>query len=420
MVNLMLQKALRGVKATYNEYPRAFWYLMGTSFVDALGGALLFPFFALYVTRAFGIGLSEVGLIFASLTITGIIGSTIGGGLTDRFGRKSMVIFGLVASALSVLMLGFVKQLGVFVPLVMLAGLTGNIGAPARGAMVADILPEEKRAGGFGLHRVINNLAFVIGPVLGGLLATHSYLYLFILDTLLSLITALVFYILLPETKPQHVEGEPEETMTETFKGYGHVLTDRFFMFFLIATMLMVLVISQFQGPLAVFLRDVHGLPEQSFGWILSLNAAMVVLFQFAITRRVEAYPPFIILSLGTLFLVVGFGMYGFVSTYMLFMVAMAVVTIGEMLTVPVGQAIAARLSPEHMRGRYMAFFGFAWMVPGAVGMYLSGLIMDHYDPRWMWHISALVGIIAALFYLAMHFKQQQEIEIKPIPEPSG
>jgi MFS family permease len=420
MQNTMIKKSIASVRSTYAEYPRNFWILMGSTFIDSLGSALLFPFFALYVTRKFGIGVSQVGLIFASLTVATIVGSTIGGGLTDRFGRKSMAIFGLVASALSILMMGFVQELNAFVPLVLLAGLTGNIGGPARSAMVADILPEEKRAGGFGLHRVIFNLSFVVGPALGGLLAAYSYLYLFIFDTIASLLTALILYLLLPETMPEKREGQVEETTTETFKGYGRVLTDRFFMIFLAATMLMALVFSQLHGPLSVFLRDVHGLPEQLFGWLLSLNAAMVVLFQFPITRRIERYPPFMILALGSLFLVVGMGMYGFVSLYGLFLLAMGIVTIGEMLVAPVGQAIAAKLAPEHMRGRYMAVFDFAWSVPGAIGMYLAGLIMDNFDPRWIWYAAGLVGILAAFAFLVLHIQQRQEGESVPVPEPSA
>ncbi len=407
----MLQNTVGRIKATYQEYPKQFWMLMGATFIDAVGSALLFPFFALYVTKAFGIGLSQVGLIFAALTVTSMIGTTIGGGLADRFGRKSMAIVGLVGSALSILMLGFVRELSAFVPLALIAGLLGNSGGPAREAMVADLLPEEKRAGGFGLHRVIHNLAFAIGPALGGLLAAYSYLYLFIFDTAASLITALLFYLLLPETKPQIAPGEVEETTTEAFKGYGKVFADRWFMVFVIATTLMALVYSQFQGPLSVFLRDVHGLQEQRFGWILSLNALMVVLFQFSITRRVERYPPYIVLAVGTLFLVVGFGMYGFISTYLLFLIAVAILTIGEMLVAPVGQALAAKLSPEHMRGRYMAVFGFAWMVPGAIGMYLAGLIMDYYEPRWIWYATAVVGTIAALAYFGMYLYKRDEAE---------
>jgi hypothetical protein len=69
----MLLSTVGRIKSTYAEYPTQFWILMGASFVDSLGSALLFPFFALYVTRTFGIGLSQVGLIFASLMVSSMV-----------------------------------------------------------------------------------------------------------------------------------------------------------------------------------------------------------------------------------------------------------------------------------------------------------------------------------------------------------
>ena len=56
-------------------------------------------------------------------------------------------------------------------------------------------------------------------------------------------------------------------------------------------------------------------------------------------------------------------------------------------------------------------------MVPNAAGMYLSGLIMDNYDPRWIWHAAAIVGIGAALAFLVMHGQMREETEAKPVPE---
>ena len=408
----MIRRWQSSIRDVYRDYPQPFWYLMGASFIDALGGALLFPFFTLYVTEKFGIGLSQVGLIFAGLTVTNVIGSTLGGGLADRFGRKSMVIFGLISSALTVLALGLIDRIEVFTLFALVTGLTGNIGGPARGAMVADLLPEEKRAAGFGLHRVIHNLAFVIGPAVGGLLAARSYLLLFVIDTIASLLTAGLVFALLPETRPQPVAGEPAVSTVQTFRDYGKVFRDRLYMVFLLATGLMVLVYTQMQGPLAVFLRDVHGLGEQRWGYILSLNAGMVVVMQFWITRRIENLPPFLVLAAGTLFYVVGFGMYAYVGTYAFFLLAMAIITIGEMLTAPVGNALAASLAPEAMRGRYLAVFGFAWMIPGAVAMYLSGLIMDYGDPRWIWHAAAIVGVLTTGMYYGLHLFEQRRSRV--------
>jgi MFS family permease len=103
----------------------------------------------------------------------------------------------------------------------------------------------------------------------------------------------------------------------------------------------------------------------------------------------------------GTLLYAVGFALYGFVSAYWLFLAAMVVITVGEMLVSPVSQAIVARLAPEAMRGRYMATYGFSWVLPTAIGPLLAGLVMDNVDPRWVWYSAGLLGLVAAAaFYL--------------------
>ena len=100
----------------------------------------------------------------------------------------------------------------------------------------------------------------------------------------------------------------------------------------------------------------------------------MVVLFQFVITRKISKYPPMFIMALGSLLYVIGFGMYGFVSAYLLFMVAMAIITIGEMVIIPVAQAYVGEAAPEDMRGRYSGVMGFSWMIPWMIGPLLAGL----------------------------------------------
>jgi len=391
------------LRSIYREYPSQFWMLMGATFIDSLGSALLFPFFTLYVTAKFSVGLTEVGLIFGAFSVSSVVGNTIGGGLTDRFGRKGMAIFGLLASASSSVLMGFVESFEYFTAVAVLVGLFAHVGGPARQAMIADLLPEEQRAQGFGMFRVLHNLAVTVGPAIGGLLAAQSYLWLFLMDGLASTITAVILALLLRETMPARAEGEVPETTAQTFRGYGRVFADSRYLLFLVATSLMVLVYTQMNGTLAVYLRDVHAVTEQGFGYILSLNAAMVVLFQFAITRRIEGLPPFVVLSAGTALFIVGFGMYGFVATYVWFLVAMAIITVGEMLTAPVGQALAARMAPDRMRGRYMAIYGFSWMLPSALGIYLAGLIMDNYNPDLVWVAAGAVAIIPVLVFLALH-----------------
>ena len=212
---------LRGV---YDEYPRQFWVLVFGSFIDRLGGALLFPFFSLYITQKFNVGMTQVGVIFAVFSITGLFSSMLGGALTDRIGRKGIIIFGLLMSALSALVMGLVNEFTTFLVVAGVVGLLSDVGWPAQSAMVADLLPEPKRAQGFGILRVVFNLAVVIGPLLGGLLASRSYLLLFIIDTITSLITAGFVWVAIRETRAAPAAGEPQESPYTVIGIYGVTL----------------------------------------------------------------------------------------------------------------------------------------------------------------------------------------------------
>lgn len=393
------------VKSTYREFPPRFWVLVIATFIDRIGGTLIFPFFALYITDKFDVGMTEAGVLFAIFSVCSFVGSMLGGALTDKLGRRGMVLFGLVFSALSSVSMGFVEDLNVFYLLAVAVGLLSNIGGPARQAMVADMLPKEKHAEGYGILRVAGNLAWIMGPMIGGLLAAKSYLLLFVLDAVTSLITAAIVYKLVPETKPEASEQQEQQTMLQTMAGYRLVMADRLYMAFLIVSMLMLIVYQQMYNTLSVYLRDVHGVSPQGYGVLLSLDAATVVVFQFWVARKTRPYAPMLMMMAGTLFYLVGFTMYGFVSAYWLFIVAILLITIGEMVVMPVGQALVARFAPEDMRGRYMAMFGLSWTVPSAVGPWAAGLILDNYDPNWVWYAAGIISAIAAAGFYFLHVR---------------
>jgi MFS family permease len=400
---MFIQTQRQKIIDLYNDYPPKFWTLLAITFIDRLGGSLLFPFFALYLTKRFDVGMTQVGMLFLVWSLTSFVGSMLGGALTDRFGRKWIVIFSLVSTSFSSVVMGLVGSLQAFFTLALVVGVFTEVGGPAYQAMVADLLPAEKRAQGYGLFRVTFNLSVVIGPAIGGFLAARSYLLLFISDAIISLISAVLVAIYLPETKPEAVEGAQPESMAGTFGGYFQVLRDRVFMLFLLTCMLMVFVYMNMNTTLGVYLRDVHGIPESGYGLILSLNALMVVLFQFPITRRIEGKPQMLMMALGMALYTIGFSMYGLVSIYPLFLLAMVIITIGEMLVAPVSQALTAQLAPEDMRGRYMAVFGISWGLPFAIGPILAGLVMDKLNPTWLWYIAGLIGILATSGFLGLH-----------------
>jgi MFS family permease len=141
---------------------------------------------------------------------------------------------------------------------------------------------------------------------------------------------------------------------------------------------------------------------------LLSLNAAMVVLMQFPITRRIKKYPPMLIMAFGALLYAIGFAMYGFVSVYFMFVTAMIIITIGEMIVAPVSQALVASFAPEDMRGRYMAVSGFSWGLPFAIGPYFAGLIIDGPNPQYLWYVAGFIGLLSTIGFLGLYRVQNR------------
>lgn len=402
---------IRRLSATYHEYPSRFWILVGATFIDSIGRTLLNPFFALYITDRFGVGMTEAGVLFSIFAVSGFAGNMLGGALTDRFGRKGMVLFGLVFSALSSLTMGFVGRLSTFYVLAVVVGLLGDIAGPARGAMVADLLPEHQRAEGFGVLRVVGNLAWIVGPTIGGLLASHSYLLLFLLDAAASLITAVILFRMLPETRPEARRTAERESVGRTFAGYFRVSADGTFMAFVLLAALMNLVYLQMYSTLSVFLRDVHSVTTQGYGFLMSANAVLVVLTQFWVTRRIRPHPPMIMMAVGTALYMVGFTAYGFASAYPAFLAAMLIITVGEMIVVPVSNALVVRLAPADMRGRYIAISGLSWEIPSAIGPLAAGLVLDHYNPNLVWYAGGALALVACLGFLVLHSAARARLE---------
>ncbi|MGZ9225369.1 MAG: MDR family MFS transporter [Anaerolineales bacterium] len=412
-----MNNLLEKIRNIYNEYPRAFWTYNIIIFIDRLGGFMLYPFFALYLTQKFDIGMSTVGILFATFSVSGFVGSALGGALTDRMGRKGVIIFSLVLSSLSALGMGFAPSLAVFIAVSVIVGTLSNIGGPAHEAVVADLLPPEKRAEGYGIIRVIFNLAVIIAPAIAGLLIARSYILLFIVDAVISLIAAAVVLLALPETKPQaHANAKPE-TMKQTFAGYGRVFKDTPFVAFIGVTVMMTLVYMNMNTTLGVFLRDQHGLPEVGYGSLISINAILVVLFQFWIARRLEKYKSMLMMAAGSLLYAVGFAMYGFVSGYALFVIAMVVITIGEMIVSPFQQALVASFAPEAMRGRYMAVSGLSWGIAFAVGPYFAGLMLDSANPNVLWAFCGFLGMLATIGFTVLDKVHHSPA---PVAEPAA
>ena len=86
-----------------------------------------------------------------------------------------------------------------------------------------------------------------------------------------------------------------------------------------------------------------------------------------------------------------------------MFVTAMIIITVGEMVIAPFQQSVVASYSPEDMRGRYMAVSGLSWSIACTIGPYFAGVILDGPNPNTLWYVSGFIGILAAIGFLVLN-----------------
>jgi MFS family permease len=229
-----------------------------------------------------------------------------------------------------------------------------------------------------------------------------------------SFITAVIVYFVIPETLPKRTEEnitnedtEPKKKMSfsSTLAGYWEVLKDWQFMLFIAIGTLTTWIYMQFNSTLPIFLLDVYGFSEASFGLLLSFNALTVVLFQFIISRLVSRHPPMIFMAIAVATYGIGFVLFGFINSPWQFFLAIGIITAAELINAPHTMSIPGLFAPEHMRGRYQAVSGWRRTIPRLFGIMLSGYILDtSQNPAFLWYIVGMVALVAMGGFIGMHF----------------
>jgi MFS family permease len=395
---------LERIQSVYREYPLPFWVLMTGTFIDRLGTNLIMPFLAIYVVGRFNARVTQVGLIYTIFAVSSGLGNFLAGALADRFGRRFTLLLGLICAATARIALGLADDFAGLYIAASFAGFFGAVGWPAQLAMTADLLGPQKRANGFSIQRVVINSTFALGPLAGGFLGPRiGYLPLFVLDALTSYFVAAIVFSKLPETRPHAESGTGRENFAQTLAGYRRVVRDRTFVAFILISILTVTAYMQMSTTLSIFLIKFQHTSEAFFGALVMLNALMVVFLQFSISRWASKQAPMLIMIGGAAFYLAGFGSYGLPPSIPLFVIAMVLITVGEMLVIPTSQALTALLAPIDMRARYVAMERLNWITAQSLGPLAAASIMDHFDPRWVWYGCSIICAVSMIGYYGLH-----------------
>lgn len=381
-------------------YPRQFWLLFGGMLISAAGGSMVWPFLTIYIRQRFNTPLTTVGLVLSLNSTIGLVTTFVAGPVVDRFGRKGIMASSLFVSSVVFAAMIPADTLLLWILLMVISGAFNPLFRVGSDAMVADLIAPDRRSSAYALLRMSHNVGLAIGPAVGGFIAAISYTWTFSIAAVANLAFTLLILLFVSETLPQ--AGSKSIRLSTAGGGYGHLLHDRPFLAFCGLYVLAVISSSLMMVLLPVYAKEQFGVGESQYGFIMTTNAAMVVLFQYLVTRITKRLPPLPVLAAGALFYALGAGSVAWGQSFAAFLSSMVVLTIGEMALVPTATTLTANLSPPDMRGRYMGLYGLTWGLGFGIGPMLGGMLNDHLAPVAIWYGGLAIGLTAALGFLLL------------------
>jgi MFS family permease len=392
------------------SYPRQFWLMFWGMLISATGASMIWPFLMIYVSEHLRLPLVSVASLMTLSSVMGLLASVVAGPVIDRAGRKWVMAVSLGLNAAGYFFLSRAHTLPEFAVLMALNGAVNPLYRVGADAMMADLLPPDRRIDAYSLMRLANNVGVALGPSLGGFIATISYAIAFYCAAAGLLVYGLLMALFAAETLPARQPDSPPPA-AERLGGYGQIWRDRPFVTFTANFALVQVCAAVMWVLLAVYAKEHFNVPESQFGWIPTTNASIVLLFQFGVTQISKRYRPQRVMALGAALYAVATLSIAFGQGFWAFWASMAVMTVGELLLVPTSSTYAANLAPADKRGRYMGLYGLTWGAATAVGPVFGGLLNDTLEPRAIWYGAAAAGFVSVAGFLRLR---------EPRPPASG
>nr|WP_026174205.1 MFS transporter [Effusibacillus pohliae] len=387
------------VRSFFQSYhPIVHSLICGTVLARA-ADSMSMPFLAIYLSRHVEMSPALIGVTIGLGPVAGTLGGFVGGTLSDRFGRRKVMMSALYVWGLVFLGFGLATKPWMFMILAMLNGLCRSFFEPVSQALMADLTEPERRFRVFSLRYTAINIGVSVGPLAGALFGLAAGWLPFVITGLIYLSYASVLNLLLNRFGIRQIEGQKKEHVT--FRSALHVIVhDSAFRLYILGGMFTAIGYSQMNVTLSQYAEHSFVDGVTLFAWMMSVNALTVIAFQMPLAKWAEKRTALASIAVGNCFYAlgdVGFALAGGWGT-MIF--SMVIFTIGEILTFPAGSVFIDRLAPEGMRGTYFGAKNFS-NVGQFLGPWLGGMLLVAYGGTTLFLTMAFVSLFSTVFYWA-------------------
>ena len=385
----------------FKKYPPQFWLMLLGLIISTTGTTMVWPFLTIFASERLSLPMAAVTSLMSINSLSGLTASILAGSLVDRFGRKSVMAVGLFGTAVAYFGYIYAGSYWHFALLMLASGLFNPLYRLGSDAILADMLSPADRVQGYSIFRMARNIGVALGPILGGIALSTNYSIGFIAAAATLTFYGLITLFFLRETLVRNPDAKPE-TLREQVRVYRQAFSNKIFAHMVGAFTLMEICAALMWVLLAVYVKQNFGIAEATYSWLPTTNALMVVFLQVFITQIIKRYRDTQVMPIGALYYAAAMVIVGFSSQFWGFWLAMAVMTIGELITAPTATTFVANLAPPEQRGRYLGVFGLTWHVAMAIGPFAAGILSDAFGIRSPWFVSALVGLLAVYAFVML------------------
>ncbi|MCX6080422.1 MAG: MFS transporter [Chloroflexi bacterium] len=404
------------LRNTYHHYPRQFWLVAAGVLLSSAGSSLIWPFQLIYISKTLTLPISSVATLISISSLTGLLASFVGGAIADRFGRKLIMFIAQVSHGLAYIMMSRANTyVGFIIPMTIM-GIAMPFYSIGSDAMMADIIPSEKRTSAFAILRMINNAGIAIGPAIGGLIVASSYTTAFYLAAGGMLSYSLLLITSVRETLQKKVIPAIAQKK-EMLGGYGRVLSDGGFVAFVSAITVGMIAPLMMWILLAVYINKYYGIPEYLYSWMPITNAMMCVFVQYPVTMFTRKMRAKTAITLGMFVYAIGVGSVAVMTGFWGFWLSMVIMSMGELILVPTGSKYVADIAPEDLRGRYMSIYWLTWGVSRTVAPMVGGYLHDAIAPQAIWWGGLAIGLVSTLGLFLLSRRPENFAQTAPLEQ---
>lgn len=340
-------------------HPLAWTIIAGTIF-GRMATSMSIPFLSIYLTTRLGISPFHTGIIVSISSLVGIFASFYGGYISDRIGRRKVMLVSIASWTLVFVAFALAKAAWAFFVINALNGLCRSLFEPTSRALLSDVTPKDKRLLIYNMRYAAINIGVVAGPLLGLLLGSAStgtpFMVAASVYALYGVLLLIQFARHASDFHTGTAAGEAPLRMGDAFRTASR---DPVFMPILLGTVFCVMGYAHFDSTMPQFLALTFKEGTRWFTYMLTANAISVLAFQYPLVRLASRFLPLNSLIAGNLCIAVSLLLCSVLDSGRLFILDMVLFTIGEVLLFTMLDVLIDQIADAQYKGTYFGTIGF-------------------------------------------------------------